>query len=124
MTDWLEQRRIVVRVAQDYVVSLLARPPLESLNHLGEERILNIRNDHAQRTTACARQIARMKVGFIPEFSNRGHYHATGALAYPAGAIQHVRNRRSGNSGPFSDMADGYMFHAEKGRGPPTGIIH
>src|ERR1700677_949320 len=49
---------VIVGVAQDHVIGLVACPLLEALDHFRKKRVLDVRDDHAQRLACILRQIA------------------------------------------------------------------
>src|SRR5262249_61914309 len=59
--------RIVVRVAQNGVVAQLTGASFETLDYLGEKRILDIGDDNAERAAATGSEGARMNIRKLPQ---------------------------------------------------------
>src|ERR1700722_2755036 len=103
----LRAPRIVVGIAQDRVVSQLARARLEPFDHFREKRIDDVRNDNPQRPAIPRRQMARVGVGKIAKFFDRRENDVMRMAADFSRLIQHVGNSRGGYAGGLGDIANG-----------------
>src|ERR1700730_5874634 len=99
--------RIVVGVAEDRVVTKLARARLKTLDHLGEEWILDVRHDDAKRAACTRGQVARVNVREVSEALDRREYEGMRAAPYFSGLVQHVGDCGGGHARGFCDIANG-----------------
>src|ERR1700730_10729838 len=99
--------RIVVGVAEDRVVTKLPRARLKTLDHFGEERILDVGHDDAKRAAFARSQMARVNVREISEALDRGEHKRMRARPHCAGLVQHVGDCGGRYARGFCDIANG-----------------
>src|SRR5258706_8208839 len=93
LSGFARSPRIVVGVAKNSVVAKLARTRLETLNHFGEEWILDVRNNDAQRAAFARSQVARVNVRKITKTLNRCQNQPVRTWSDFASFVQYVGDR-------------------------------
>ena len=97
---------IGLSVAENDVVAGAPGRLLRSTDNEGEERVRDVRDDHADRVRRPLDQAAREPVGDISELRDRA-LHAAARLVTHAGAvIEHPRDRHRGDADLASDIPD------------------
>ena len=106
--------RLVVGVAQDRVVAELARARLEPFDDFGKKWIVDVGNDNPERLAVARREMARMRVGKIAEFFDRGEDHVMRVAAHFTGLVEDIGDSRGGYAGGLGDIANGKSHRGRK----------
>src|SRR5580658_2308988 len=101
--------RVIVGVGGYDLISMLMGVRFERAKDIEEERILQIRSDHAQRAAGAFGERTRVQVGVIVKLRNRPHHPQAGGIPDYVGLVQDTRYGRGGNSRALRDFVEVHL---------------
>ena len=87
---------VIIRVAENGVVTKLLGADFETLDHFRKERILNVRHNDSECAAVARSEVPRMHVGKISETLDGREYQQVRAPPYLARLVQDIGHGRSG----------------------------
>ena len=97
---------IIIRVAENGVVTKLAGADFETLDHFRKERIFNVRHNDSECAVVARSEVPRMRVGKISETLDGREYQQVRVAPYLTRLVQDIGHGRSGYSCCLRDVTN------------------